>query len=332
MRHRLLSGACLACFLCTTTILFGQGRSFRAERLVLDDANGSTITIQTPAGPIAGGTLTIPDPAGSTTGSFLISTPSGGTQDVAGDLLPGTDATYDLGSPSFQWQDIFASGAVSVGSLGVVEPGGADRTMLVAQTQTGDITYTLPASVGTAGTVLSIAASPAPTAATATLQWAAASGGAGFGAVGGIVYVRKGGPEGVTSNTTLQPDDHLSVALNANQSYEVEGILYVTTTNNGHDLSIALNVPAGATMKVAFHAVQTTGTTNRESDVLTVSGTAGTNIDLASTARAVVFIRGTVKTSATADLLALWWADTNAGGTQTVTLETDSYLKVTRIQ
>lgn len=331
MRHRLLSGACLACFLCTTTILFGQGRSFRAERLVLDDANGSTITIQTPVGPIAGGTLTIPDPAGSTTGSFLISTPSGGTQNVAGDLLPGTDATYDLGSPSFQWQDIFASGAVSAGSLGVVEPGGSDRTMLVAQTQAGDITYTLPASVGTAGTVLSIAASPAPTAATATLQWAAASG-AGFGSVGGIAYVHKNAPEGVTSNTTLQQDDHLVVALNANQTYEVEGILYVTTTNNGHDLSIALNIPAGATMKVAFHAVQTTGTTNRESDVLTVSGTAGTNIDLSNAARAVVFIRGTVRTGGTADSLALWWADTNAGGTQTVTLETDSYLKVTRTQ
>jgi hypothetical protein len=46
-----------------------------------------------------------------------------------------------------------------------------------AATQANDITYTLPATNGSAGQVLAIAASPAPTTTAATLEWAAAGGG-----------------------------------------------------------------------------------------------------------------------------------------------------------
>ena len=94
---------------------FGQNRDFHAERLVIDDGNGNTITIETPGGPIIGGTLTVPDPAGS--GSFLISNPSGGSQTVFGHLLPGTTATYDLGSSLLLWRDLFLSGTLSVNAI-----------------------------------------------------------------------------------------------------------------------------------------------------------------------------------------------------------------------
>jgi hypothetical protein len=50
-------------------------------------------------------------------------------------------------------------------------PNTANYTAFKAQTQTGDITYTLPASNGAAGQVLAVAAAPAPTATTATLEW-----------------------------------------------------------------------------------------------------------------------------------------------------------------
>lgn len=45
--------------------------------------------------------------------------------------------------------------------------------------QAGNITYTMPTATGTAGQVLSIKASPAPTATSATLEWKTASGGGG---------------------------------------------------------------------------------------------------------------------------------------------------------
>ncbi len=51
-------------------------------------------------------------------------------------------------------------------------PNTANYTAFKAQTQTGNITYTLPATNGTAGQMLAIAAAPAPTATAATLEWA----------------------------------------------------------------------------------------------------------------------------------------------------------------
>src|SRR5688572_1919130 len=115
----------LALLVCTTP-LFGQNRDFQAERLILDDDNGNTITIQTPVGPITGGTLTLPDPGGA--GTFLISNPASGSQSVAGDLLPDQNATYSLGSSALQWSGVFTSGAVMASSIQITEPGGTDYT------------------------------------------------------------------------------------------------------------------------------------------------------------------------------------------------------------
>ncbi|MCC7438312.1 MAG: hypothetical protein IT211_07405, partial [Armatimonadetes bacterium] len=50
-------------------------------------------------------------------------------------------------------------------------PSGTNYTAFKAQTQANDITYTLPAANGSAGQVLQVASSPAPTATTATLEW-----------------------------------------------------------------------------------------------------------------------------------------------------------------
>ncbi|MBK8909763.1 MAG: hypothetical protein IPM61_00380 [Chlorobi bacterium] len=161
-----------ACSVLTAT---AQNRDLRTQKLVLDDNNNNIVTIQTPTGPITGGTLTIPDPAGA--GQFLISTPSGGTQSVSGHLLPGTDNLYDLGSGTFRWRHLFLSGNLQLGSgLRITEPGGTDYTEFVAQAQANNITYTLPAANGSAGQVLRIASSPAPTATAATLEWGASSG------------------------------------------------------------------------------------------------------------------------------------------------------------
>ena len=63
----------------------------------------------------------------------------------------------------------------TAGELRLHEAGGADYTAFVAQDQSGNnITYTLPATNGTAGQALVVASSPTPTAASATLEWSSA--------------------------------------------------------------------------------------------------------------------------------------------------------------
>ncbi|MCB9217518.1 MAG: hypothetical protein H6616_16730 [Ignavibacteria bacterium] len=169
MRRKIIPAALTMLALGTSTLL-GQTRDYRAERFVLDDNNGNTIVVQTPAGPITGGTLTIPDPGGS--GQFLITNPSGGSQSVSGDILPGADDTYDLGSGASRWQDIFLSGNATVGGqVRYVETGGGtDYVGFQAPAAiTANQIWTLPAADGTAGQAL-------VTDGSGVLSWATAGG------------------------------------------------------------------------------------------------------------------------------------------------------------
>lgn len=185
---------------------FGQGRDYRAERIVLDDNNGNTVVIQTPAGPITGGTLTVPDPSG--TGQFVISNPSGGSQSVSGDFLPGADDSYDLGSGSERWQDIFGSGNVTVGGqVRFTETGGGtDYVGFQAPAAvTTNTVWTLPAADGTSGQLLS-------TDGAGNLSWAAGGGLStvthnatltGNGTVGSPLAVNLGNANTWTANQTF---------------------------------------------------------------------------------------------------------------------------------
>ncbi len=170
MHFRSLVMACAVLPFIAATV-FGQSRDYRVERLVLDDGNGNTVTIQTPAGPITGGTLTLPDPGGS--GQILITNPSGGSQSVSGDMLPGADDTYDLGSGASRWQDIFSSGNVQIGGQAryVETGGGTDYVGFQAPAAvTANQVWTLPAADGTSGQAL-------VTDGSGILSWATAGGG-----------------------------------------------------------------------------------------------------------------------------------------------------------
>lgn len=308
----------------TNASLLGDGTGGDPLRLNLAGGNVWTTT-QTFAG--------ISMPTGNldiTTGNIAvttgnISTATGGISTSVGDV---STASGDVRT---------SSGNLSAGNGGelrLLEPsgGGTDYTAFKSGAQAGNITYTLPAVNGSAGQFLRIASSPTPTASTATLEWAASSGSGGFASAGGIAFARKTAAEGVTSSTTLQNDDHLVIALNANQSYEIEGVLYAETSNNGHDLSLAFTVPTGATMKIGYHSVQENGAAVKEADILTSSGVASTVVDLSTSNDNIVFIRGLVRTAGTAGDVRLQWSDDNSGGTETVTLQTDSYIKVMRVE
>ena len=226
--------------------------------------------------------------------------------------------------------NILLANTGTASELRLAEPSGSgtDYTAFKAQAQANNITYTLPAANGTAGQVLRVASTPAPTATAATLEWVSNN----LGAIGGLAFARKTADEGVTSNTTLQNDDHLVVALNANETYELEGVLYVSTTANGHDLQIALTVPTSTTMKVSYNAREENTATSREADVLETSGTAGTVVNVQAANRSIVYVKGLIRTAGTSGNVTLQWADDNTSGTETVTVQTDSYFKVTRVE
>jgi hypothetical protein len=110
----------IAIFCLAATAAYSQARDFHTQRVVLDDNNGNKIMIQTPPGPITGGILTIPDPAGS--GNFLISNPASGSQSISGDLLPGADSVFSLGSLLYRWKEMFVGGTITTTSIVALGP------------------------------------------------------------------------------------------------------------------------------------------------------------------------------------------------------------------
>ncbi|MFD2520345.1 hypothetical protein, partial [Emticicia soli] len=107
---------------------------------------------------------------------------------------------------------------------------GANHVALKAPaTLANDNTYTLPATVGNAGDVLSISASPSPGSTSATLEWKPKQ--------EKTIFVRKIISEIVTSSTTFQDDDVLFFNLEANKVYHIYGLLRV----GKNDLAIANN-------------------------------------------------------------------------------------------
>src|SRR5574341_1924364 len=60
-------------------------------------------------------------------------------------------------------------------------------------------------------------------------------------------FVRKTADESVTSSTTLQDDDHLVIAVEANTNYFIEAFLIYDGDAAG-DFKFTFSVPAGATL------------------------------------------------------------------------------------
>lgn len=108
-------------------------------------------------------------------------------------------------------------------ALRLMEPtiSGTNYTAISAQAQIGNITYTLPGTIGTPGQILAIADVPPPTATSATLIWKSPSSsgnsGLGFLPVGDIpdqctdyfsFYAATPGTYMIKSHIKFQADDH----------------------------------------------------------------------------------------------------------------------------
>ncbi|THA82713.1 collagen-like protein [Streptomyces sp. A0592] len=135
--------------------------------------------------------------------------------------------------------------------------------------------------------------------------------------------------ESVTSSTSLQDDDHLTLSVAAGGWYAVDLFLDVEADPAG-DLTIGWSVPAGATMSWTEGGISAGNTNNigsiklQRNDAATSSGVgiiaAGSSVRPA----------GRLTVGGTAGSLQLRWAQTASSGTPTI-VKTGSWLRLTRI-
>ena len=119
--------------------------------------------------------------------------------------------------------------------------------------------------------------------------------------------------ETLTTDTTLQNDDELVVAVAANTSYFIQGGLIVASPTTA-DLKINFTAPSGATFTIMADYVAS-GTTLLSAT--TVSALTGIDGRGATTVSAVRF-GGAVLTTGTAGNFQLQWAQNASSGTTTI--------------
>jgi hypothetical protein len=135
--------------------------------------------------------------------------------------------------------------------------------------------------------------------------------------------VRKTANETVNNSNVLQNDDHLLLAIAANEEWVFEIVLFITEGMTDCDIQVALTVPAGASVKYGLpDASVNTANAIQYGTLKTASGTAVTCYGNANT---IVHIVGWVLNGATAGNLQLQWAQATAGAFN-LTVAQGSYL------
>lgn len=148
--------------------------------------------------------------------------------------------------------------------------------------------------------------------------------------------VRKLSDTGRTS-TTASDDPELQFAVEANATYQVDGILWVSATNNTTDVNLDWSAPAGADgswsgvgMSTSATGVDTDFAGNAGQVRFPLTGiTSARSYGATSAGTVSILINALLITSSTAGTYALSWGAVSASGT--VTLVTDSYLTLRRI-
>jgi len=131
------------------------------------------------------------------------------------------------------------------------------------------------------------------------------------------IVARKTATETVASSTTLQDDDHLTVSVAANCTYELTGVIKYDGATTG-DLKFQFVGPSGATMDIVVQSYQVGGTVaaSDQSAGLAIStplsvGAAGTGSDV------LLSFIGIVVVSSTAGTFKLMWAQDTSSATGT---------------
>ncbi len=189
---------------------------------------------------------------------------------------------------------------------------GTNYSSFSAQAQTADVNYTLPAADGTSGDVL-------VTNGSGSLSWTN---------IGKEMIKIKSTNESLTNSVTLQDDDELQFAVNANEKWYIDVLLDVTGSTGGIKCGFA--IPTGSTMALNMCANLTAGNTSHVHEWIRTSNTASSGITITNNVTSIS-IRGIVSISSTAGSVKLEWAQSTSSGTATV-VKSLSMMKYTRVQ
>lgn len=142
--------------------------------------------------------------------------------------------------------------------------------------------------------------------------------------------VIKSADESVTSSTSVQDDNHLTMTLSANTNYWVEGHL-ITDGAVGGDFRLQFIVPSGTIRWLANGPLSSaTGTVTDVDRNYKVGATTTIMGTIASGTNSVVHIFGIIRTAGSGGTFKLQWAQGTSSGTAT-RVRANSMLRVARM-
>lgn len=143
------------------------------------------------------------------------------------------------------------------------------------------------------------------------------------------LFARKTAIESVASTTVLQNDDHLVVAVAANSTYELSGMLHYDGAAAG-DLKLNWTGPTGATLAATYQRLA--GTAAAITDDVIAAGDIATDVQVGCTGGGTnaLLIHGLVRVGSTAGNFRLTWAQWTADATATRLL-VDSFICLRRV-
>src|SRR5687768_16117259 len=143
--------------------------------------------------------------------------------------------------------------------------------------------------------------------------------------------VIKTATESVTSSTTVQDDNHLSMTLNANENYWLDGLIIIDGALAG-DFRLQFVVPSGTIRWLAngpsSGATATTDLVDRNWKAGSLTTIIGT---IASGTETMMPVSGIIRTGASGGTFKLQWAQGTSSATATRVF-IDSFLRVTRMK
>ena len=203
------------------------------------------------------------------------------------------------------------------GSLGVLE-GGANpslHTIIQGADQTANITYSLPATQGTAGTVLTNDGGGA-------LSWAVGGGSAS------ATEILKTTTETITSTPSFQNDDDLKFSVGANETWQFEFVILNSNSPSGWSryrlsgpslsggwlsaIGVGISSVGGGSGMGSCVAAQMTAYTHEVWSAGDQSGSGLTGVGQ-------VLIQGLIKTGSTSGTVTLQWTPHGFGGSSYTT-------------
>lgn len=148
-------------------------------------------------------------------------------------------------------------------------------------------------------------------------------------AINGVTTKRKTADESVTSSTTLQTDDHLTLAVGANEEYVGTFEIFAGDALTGTGCKVAIQAPSGSTLRVsavkldnaAFVYQKQTTTSDGALDFLT-----GETVSASALFRLSVW----VLVGGSSGSISLRWAQSTSSGSA-LTFKRGSFMSMTKV-